>query len=257
MKTKFKAKGLFVAFLMMLLGTITCGDNVDVASQTATAKSAVMLGQPGIPGRSDQFVRSGGFISDPAAASWGTGRADVFVVNQNSTIDHGGLNPGQNGFAWWDNWGTPAPGHGLGGISVSSGRYGLLDLFVTALTCQPGVPCWYDLWHRRWDNGADSGWQHFNPPNGPSIYIGRPAAVSGAYLTDSVDVFLTGVNLSTNRNIIYHAYSDDGGATIYGWENLGVARNRRNGRQQSSDFRALVHQRPPGGLLGAVRMGER
>jgi hypothetical protein len=218
-----------------------------VAVGLAAPARAAMLGQPGIPGRSDQFVRGTDgmlywrftegensraaaqhsyvyegnrgvpLVSDPAAASWGTTRADVFVINQNQTIDHGGIDPSTDTFGWWDNWGTPAPGHPLKGLAASSGRYGLVDVF--AVDVSPGVG-YSTVYHRRWDNGWDTGWVPFGGTGGPAVISGAPAVVSGANSADRLDVFVTGLDFTSGHYKIYHAFTESG----YGgsnWETLG------------------------------------
>jgi hypothetical protein len=207
--------------------------------------SASMLGS-GPRARMEQFVRVGGgmywryddshdvalivphtytyvgnrgtaLVSDPAVVSWGTGRTDVFVINQSQTIDHGGLNPGQGGFVWWDNWGSPVPGHTLVGISAVSGRSGLLDVFVTDSSPANGTN---SLYHRRWDNGTDTNWQLVSVAGLPSRFGGPGAVAGGSNGPDSWDVFVRGWNTATLRWNIYHVMAP-AGTYVYAADNIG------------------------------------
>ncbi|HXI56223.1 MAG TPA: hypothetical protein VNO55_09195 [Polyangia bacterium] len=219
------------------------GDGTDTApASIGQAKSAVMLGA-GPVNRLDEFVRSGGelywrfsgtfehdyvnvgnrgvaLISDPAVVSWGTGRVDVFAINQNNTIEHGGID-GNGAFAWWDNWDSPAPGRSLSGISAVSGRSGLLDLFVVDTAPYVGTN---NLYHRRWDNWTDTGWQLMtgSGTNGAPRNFGAPGAIAGGSNgPESYDVFVKGFNQATSRWNIYHVNSTNGGFTVEPWDNLG------------------------------------
>src|SRR5882757_9838597 len=102
----FRPTTIFVA---AVISASACGDG-DRGDVTAASKAPLMLGGAS-PGRSDQFVRGTdsmlyrryseaayqygyqylgnrgvALVSDPAVASWGAGRADVFVINANNTI---------------------------------------------------------------------------------------------------------------------------------------------------------------------------
>ncbi|MEA2699922.1 MAG: hypothetical protein QOI66_4193, partial [Myxococcales bacterium] len=239
--------GSMRSFLVALtaLSIASCGDQAAAPDPTGVSSAPLMLGAPGIPGRSDQFVRSGTVLyqrftegtrqhdyvalgnrgvalqSDPVAASWGTGRTDVFVINQNQTIEHGGLQPGADSFAWWDNWGTPVPGRTLVGLAVTSGRAGVLDIFVVDQAPYVGTN---NLYHKRYDNGSDSGWQLLSGSgalNGPQYFRAPGAVGGGSNGSESFDVFVRGYNSATQRWNIYHLSSPNGGATVYNWENLG------------------------------------
>jgi hypothetical protein len=213
------------------------------ATSSSDPASALMLGS-GPRVRTEQFVRVGGgmywrfdeatvvphgyvyvgnngtpLVSDPAATSWDADRTDVFVINQNQTVDHGGMAAGQSDFRWWDNWGSPSPGRPLVGISAVSGRSGLLDVFVTDASLYNGTN---NLYHRRWDNGWDTGWQTLvaSGTNGLPAFFGGPGAVAGGSNgPDSYDVFVRGKNPSTGRWNIYHVMSPNG-VNLYAADNL-------------------------------------
>jgi hypothetical protein len=244
-------RNIWVLFVATLIWSIGCGSGAgEDASGTgkqpgsgdepaASVAEPLMLGG-WATGRSDQFVRSGDnklyhrytdpvsehgwmyigdngvpLASDPAVASWGAGRADLFVINQNNTIDHGVVYGDGDAFAWTDNWDSPHPGYPLTGIDVASSRRGLLDLIVVSAAY--GISY---VWHRRWDNGNDTGWQHW----GDWVTLNAldsPAIASGTFGIEGFDVFLTARTSTSSPYSIFHAFTYNGVA-VSAWENLGV-----------------------------------
>jgi hypothetical protein len=123
---------------------------------------------------------SGVLWSKPAVASWGPTRLDVFTLDTAGNLWDTGSDDGGNTF-WWYNWGPAPPGWsfivesynpGKWGPSVSSWGNYRLDLVLVATD---GVN--RALFHRSWDNWADSGFQSYPMPNGVTLASG-PASVA-------------------------------------------------------------------------------
>lgn len=133
------------------------------------------------------------FGSGPDAASWGTGRVDVFGQG----ADRGLWQNTFNGSAW-SGW---AP---LGGVITAdpgavSWGVGRIDVFARG---QDGA-----LYHRYWGGSAWSGWEGL----GGRLAYGPDAA---SWAAGRLDVFLVGLD-----HQLWHRYW--GGAGWSGWEALG------------------------------------
>ncbi|HWJ66757.1 MAG TPA: hypothetical protein VNT31_08775 [Nocardioides sp.] len=132
----------------------------------------------------------GTITSDPAAASWGPGRLDVFARGTDTALWHRWYDGS------WHNW------ESLGGIltsapAVSSWSSGRLDVFVRGTDRA--------LWHKWFDNG----WHDWESLGG-GLSSGSAAASWGA---GRVDVFVRG-----DDNALWHKWFD---GSWHNWESLG------------------------------------
>lgn len=156
------------------------------------------------------------FVSAPAAVSWGVNRIDVFAIDANAHLGHlfttnGGVSVGV------DDWGTlPAPYYFWSKPEVASWGAGRLDVFVRGANFSAGVSL---IFHRSWDDGADSGWVPMGALPGGVAINSAPAAVSAQYENANgrldLDVFVQG-----DDGILYHSSTVDG-AAFTGWESWG------------------------------------
>jgi hypothetical protein len=147
-----------------------------------------------LSGRSDGVgweSLGGGLTSDPAVASWGSGRLDLFVRGTDRALWHKWFDGRWSG---WESLGgilTSSPG----AASWSSGR---VDVFVRGTDNA--------LWHK-WFDGRWFDWESL----GGGLTSG-PAAAS--WSSGRVDVFVRGTD-----NALWHKWFD--GGRWSGWESLG------------------------------------
>ena len=125
----------------------------------------------------------------PAAASWGSGRIDIFVIGSSKTLVHRYY---FNGWSAWEDLGgtwTSEP-------AVAVWELNRLDVFVRGTDNA--------LHHLAWFGAAWSGWENL----GGTLNGGPAVASWGA---NRLDVFTRG-----NDNSLYHIWFD--GKTWSAWE---------------------------------------
>ena len=177
------------------------------------------------------------FEEDPAVASWGSNRLDVFVKGTDDTLWH----------KWWDGSSWSSGWESLGGVLTSSPGAvswspNRIDAFVKGtdnalwhkwwaggwsgweslgggLTSAPTVSSWGSnrldvfvrgtdnaLWHKWWDGSSWSGWESLG-----GVLTSAPAAVSWG--PNRIDVFVKGTD-----DALWHKWWD--GRSWSGWESL-------------------------------------
>ena len=132
----------------------------------------------------------GTLTSDPAVASWSSGRLDVFARGTDNALWHKWF---QNGWSGWES---------LGGVltsdpAVASWSSGRLDVFVRGTDNA--------LWHKWFQNGW-SGWESLG-----GVLTSSPDVSSWA--SGRLDVFVRGTD-----NAMWHKWFQGGWS---GWESLG------------------------------------
>jgi hypothetical protein len=132
----------------------------------------------------------GTLTSDPAVASWSSGRLDVFVRGTDNALWHKWF---QNGWSGWESLG----GLLTSGPAVAAWSAGRLDVFVRGTDNA--------LWHKWFQNGW-SGWESLG-----GVLTSDPAAVS--WSAGRLDVFARGTD-----NALWHKWFQNGWS---GWESLG------------------------------------
>jgi hypothetical protein len=175
-------------------------------------------------------------VSDPAVASWDTNRIDVFVVNQNQTMDHAVSTDGAT-FPFWDNWGAPFPA-GAGAMSspdVVSTRPGRLDLFAVGLTSSGPA-----IFHRGWENGNDTQWQNWGKP--PGGLASGPAASAARGTFNEMNVYVITqdfVNGQTASTLWELTNSNPDALPTLGWRSWGNPGVQLSGDPDAASFRSM------------------
>jgi hypothetical protein len=153
-------------------------------------------------------------ISYPAAASWGSGRIDVFnITRSNNTILHT-FASSPDGTVSMDNWGS-APGYTFfGKPDASSWGDQRIDIFAPARDGNGNTV----IQHKGWDHGRVYGWESYGAaPNGWQ-FVGPLTATSWG--TGRIDLFAVASDAGNGLHLV-HAWTNTG-APPSSWEEWGL-----------------------------------
>lgn len=147
-------------------------------------------------------------ISFPAAASWGSGRIDVFNSTSNSMLHT--YAPTLDGAVSMDNWGAPAGYTFFGKPDAASWGDQRIDVFSPARDGNGNTI----IQHKGWDHGRVYGWESYGAaPNGWQ-FTGPLTATSWG--PGRIDLFAIARDASNGRHLVHAATST--GAPPSAWQ---------------------------------------